>query len=218
MHPHLIEHMAAHPRSRDWWLDIASDRYHLDEYNSALEALNEHHGSSPDTRVTERHLVRGRYRVSPYGRDSLELSGITLGVPPSEGERAHIRHEEELVPRPSLRFKLDEIIRLYLEIYGLVPDSNGERSYLQAVTVRQAGGEDGKKKSRLSQIFGWGGKRKSSMTINFSGQFTGNGPFPAGVDIDTSLLIPGSYKLLVTIKDRHSGQVRTVDREFELLE
>ncbi len=52
--------MASHPQSRDWWLDIATDRYRLGEYRSALEALSEHRRSCPGTRVTERHLLRGR--------------------------------------------------------------------------------------------------------------------------------------------------------------
>jgi hypothetical protein len=159
-----------------------------------------------------------RYRISTFGPDSLELSGITLGVPPSDGERAHIRRAVELVPRPSLRFMLDEIIRLYLEITGLMTAGNGKNSYQQAVTVSRIDGEDGENKSRLSRIFSWGGKRSSSMTVNYSRQTSGEGPFPAGVDIDTSLLVPGSYKLLVTVKDRHSGQVRTMAREFELVE
>ncbi len=98
------------------------------------------------------------------------------------------------------------------------PDNNGQRSYLQAVTVSQAGGDTGKKKSLLSRFFSWGDESSTSMTINFARQAPGEGPASGNVDIDTSLLVPGGYRVLATVRDRHSGQVRTVAREFELVE
>lgn len=165
-----------------------------------------------------RAVARGRYRVKPFGQDSLELSGISLGVPPSSGERAHTIGTVGFVPRPSLRFALDEVVRLYIEIYGLRPGRNGERSYVQAITVRLAGEDADKKNSLISRLWSWGGKRHASMTMNFAKQFTGKGPVSGNVDIDTSLLVPGSYQVIVTVKDSHSGQTGKVAREFELVE
>ncbi len=117
-----------------------------------------------------------------------------------------------------LRFATSEIIRLYLEIYGLRPDNNGQRSYLQAVTVRQAGEDAGKKQSLLSRLFSWGDEPSTSMTINFARQAPGEGPVSGNVDINASLLVPGGYRVLVTVRDRGSGQIRTVAREFELVQ
>ncbi len=165
-----------------------------------------------------RAVARGRYRINPFGRDSLELSGISLGVPPSSGKRAHTIGTVDIVPRPSLRFTLDEVVRLYLEIYGLRPGRNGERSYVQAITVSLVGEDADNKKSLISRLWSWGGKRHTSMTMNFAKQYTGKGPASGNVDIDTSLLVPGSYQVIVTVMDSHSGQTGKVAREFELVE
>jgi len=166
-----------------------------------------------------RAIIKHGYNISPIEADSLELSGIALGVPPETDEAFHSILGVGFVPRPSLKFKLDEVIRVYLEVYGLQSDKEVGRIYLEAVTIRVVDDRKENEESLVSNLWHWGRKRTTSLTMNFSRRASSNdGPVPETFDINSSLLMPGNYELLVTVKDHATSRIRRIGRKFELVE
>jgi len=162
-----------------------------------------------------------RQAIAPetYHRLSLELSGIVLGSPAPLAGGTHSRMGVELLPRPSLTYSAGEIMTVYLEVYGLRRSSAGARGYSVSVTITrnvENPGVFGKVRRLLTS---GGRERASSLTLTFDRQ-----PSTAGetvietFTVDTSLLLPGEYRMGIGVADGNSRGRRKVGSVFRLLE
>jgi tetratricopeptide (TPR) repeat protein len=149
---------------------------------------------------------RGDLNLKAFNPEYLELSAIVLGVDPVEGIEAHERHGVRFIPRPSLVFSRGEQIRVYLEYYNLQTGSSGYRSYKEYVDVVRYEGE----KSALGRITGklvglltFGEKKENTtITISFDREAdAGIGPVAETFFLDSSVLEPGQYRLLIESRD-----------------
>jgi len=156
-----------------------------------------------------RAVSRKAMDIETYSGDSLDLSGVILGSPATEGVKAHSRRGIEIIPRPSLTFTPGEIISVYFEIYGLKANRDGERSFSERVTVSMVEN----KGNGLSGLFGilkwWGKKKGKRLTLSFQRQVPEqSGPVAEHFEIDTSELLPGNYGLQLEIADDNSSKAK----------
>jgi hypothetical protein len=167
-----------------------------------------------------RAVQRNTSHLYPYNGTGLELSGVILGSPPEPGVQVHRRGGVDILPRPSLRFMKDEIITVYLEIYGLKEDGTSRRRYLERVTVTRTGKEPKGKKGltdNVKRLAGYGKKSSGSLTLSFEREPAElSGPVAEHFTIDTSLLVPGSYRLKIEVFDRSTGEKKNTGCFFEL--
>jgi len=173
----------------------------------------------PGCRAVKREVME----LNPYRDDMLNLSGIILGSPPpAQGEDIYRRRGIEILPRPTLKFQANEIIAIYYEIYGLEKDPEGKRYFQEWVTVRLTGEKSAEETSLLNGIeslIKLGGKRAGSLTLTFEREPPGSsGTVVEHFTIDTSLLVPGRYRLNIEILDKSSGRKQQSGCFFELEE
>ncbi|HLA39904.1 MAG TPA: GWxTD domain-containing protein [Candidatus Glassbacteria bacterium] len=169
----------------------------------------------PDRRAVQRQSVN----LIPYHGKGLELSGIILGSPIQPGGQAHVRRGVEILPRPSLKYHEDEIITVYLEVYGLGKDESGERHYEERVTITRAGDNVDDKESLVSFIGSLikKGDKLSSLTLAFERQpEEAEGTVAERFTVDTSMLLPGEYRMRIEVIDMASHQRRQAGCFFEL--
>lgn len=166
-----------------------------------------------------RAVERQETWIKTFHRDTLELSGVLLGSPVQPGTEAHIRHGIELLPRPSLTFTAGEIMTVYLEIYGLVTGQNGTGGFTEQVTVTRTR-ESGGVMDKIKRLFTSGGQERSgSLTLTFEREVElVEQTIPETFTVDTSLLLPGEYRMTVAIDDASNGSVRRAGCGFELME
>ena len=166
-----------------------------------------------------RALVQGKLKLTPYLTRKIELSGVVLGssVPPG-AEKFHQRRGIKLLPRPSLRFSPGETITVYLELYGLKASWEGVRSYREWVTVSLAEEEKKGVVSSFKRLFALGGEKKGkSLTLTFDRTpKEPQGAVAENFTIDTSSLIPGTYRLLIEVRDNSTGYRSQSSLHFEI--
>ena len=150
---------------------------------------------------------RGALDMEPFDTTFLELSAIVLGLdPPNEASPAHERQGIRFIPRPSFRFKSGEVIRVYLEFYNLANGPERKRSYREYVDViRYEGGNGilGRISGTLVGMLTFGGEKQGAeIRHKFDREAPpGNGPVAESFLLDTSELIPGTYRLLIEARD-----------------
>ena len=148
----------------------------------------------------------------PYSKWRLDVSGIILGSTPIEGQPVHQRRGVDILPRPSLSFYSGENIMVYLEVYNLQKDRQGGRSFNELVTVSLL-----KEKAGIIKRLFRGKKPARSLTLTFDRHPSETiGPVAEHFDIDTSALVPGSYRLTIEVRDKNSRYSGTVSLNFEL--
>ncbi|MBW7997604.1 MAG: tetratricopeptide repeat protein [Candidatus Glassbacteria bacterium] len=163
-----------------------------------------------------RVLKRRDIALKSYRRGRIDLSGIVLGIPLPPSGGAHSRLGVELLPRPSLEYAVGEIMTVYLEIYGLRRGDSGQRKYTESVTVTRVGGDEGVL-SAIWKLFSGGEKRASSLTLTFKREPVISGEtIPETFIVDTSLLLPGDYRMKIEIIDQASQQNRQIGCFFRL--
>ncbi len=149
---------------------------------------------------------RGLLNLKRFNKGYLELSAIVLGLDPPAGGAAHERHGVRFIPRPSFRFQRGEKIRVYLEYYNLDNGPGGKRSYREYIDVIRYEGE----KSILGRITGalagllTFGEAKENTEIRhiFDREVdSGDGPVAESFLLDSSVLAPGTYRLLIEARD-----------------
>ncbi len=156
----------------------------------------------PGRRAVQRHSIL----LSPFKRIGLELSGVVLGVPVPASGGNHSRLGVKLMPRPSLAYTSGEIMTVYFEVYGLSKGGDGSGKYIESVTIERKAGDPGilVKAGRL--FSSKGSKRASSLTLTFERQLEGTlSAVPENFTVDTSLLLPGSYRMLIEVHDANGG-------------
>ncbi len=150
---------------------------------------------------------RGALDMEPFNSTFLELSAIVLGLdPPDEASPAHERQGIRFIPRPSFRFKRGERIRVYLEFYNLANGPERKRSFVEYVDVlRYDGGNGvlGRISGALVGMLTFGGEKQGAEIRH---KFTreappGEGPVAESFLLDSSELIPGTYRLLIEARD-----------------
>jgi hypothetical protein len=169
----------------------------------------------PDSRVVERQETW----IKTFHRDTLELSGILLGSPVQPGALAHIRRGIELLPRPSLMYTAGEIMTVYLEIYGLEAGENGTGGFTEQVTVTRTR-DSGGVMDKIKSLFTSGGQERSgSLILSFEREVDlVEQTIPETFTIDTSLLLPGEYRMTIAVDDASNGSVRRTGCGFMLVE
>jgi len=154
----------------------------------------------------ERWNGRGMLTLNPFKDGYLELSAIVLGLDPPEGGAAHERHGVRFIPRPSFRFRRGENIRVYLEYYNLDNGPGSKRSYQEYIDVIRYEGE----KSILGRVTGalvgllTFGEPKENTEIRhiFNREVdSGHDPVAESFLLDSSVLAPGNYRLLIEARD-----------------
>ena len=124
--------------------------------------------------------------------------------------RARIALELHVVPRPTTRFGQGEPVSVYLELYGLQPDSAGRRHYKEWIdVVRLEEGESRIKKyaGKVYQIFTFNlGETRTSVSLSFEREADWRGDrAPEIFTLDTSELESGAYRLVLQVRDNVSG-------------
>lgn len=168
----------------------------------------------PGKRVVQRQI----FELYPFSPGSLDLSGVVLGIPVPPSSGSHSRLGVKLLPRPSLTYTTGEIMTVYLEVYGLKADPGGRRGYTESVTVSRVSEEGifGKVKRLITP---GGVERSSSLTLTFERQPEGaQGTIPETFTVDTSLLLPGEYRMEIEVADGGSDERRQAICAFKLLE
>ncbi|MBN2288617.1 MAG: hypothetical protein JXQ83_04740 [Candidatus Glassbacteria bacterium] len=152
----------------------------------------------------------GELDLEAFNPGSLELSSIVLGEDPPEGTRSHERRGVRFIPRPSLAFSRSERIRVYLEYYNLHPGRDRQRSYKEWVDVIRCEGESGpagRIAGKLAGLLTFGAKKENtSITHTFDREAApGQGPVAETFILDSSVLEPGRYRLLIESRDNANG-------------
>ncbi len=162
-----------------------------------------------------RVVRRQSFNSLPYSKSRHDLGGIVLGSTPQPDQQVHQRLGVNILPRPSLSFRQGEDIMVYFEVYNLKKDQQGNRSYSENVTVTLLK----EKVNILKRLF----RRKKpigSLTLTFDKEpAKPSGPVPEYFNIDTSELVPGSYRLILEVNDnnRHIRPSKKVQLAFELV-
>ncbi|MBW7996864.1 MAG: hypothetical protein FVQ81_09935 [Candidatus Glassbacteria bacterium] len=150
---------------------------------------------------------RGTLDMPPFDATFLQLSAIVLGLdPPDEASPAHERQGIRFIPRPSFRFRQGERIRVYLEFYNLATGPERKRSFREYVDViRYEGGNGilGRITGSLIGMLTFGGEKQATeIRFLFDREAPpGEGPVAESFLIDSSELLPGTYRLLVEARD-----------------
>ncbi|MFC1537505.1 hypothetical protein ACFL4P_01615, partial [Gemmatimonadota bacterium] len=153
---------------------------------------------------------RGDLNLKAFNPQYLELSAIVLGVDPPEGIKAHQRHGVKFLPRPSFIFSKGEQIRVYLEYYNLHTGSSRSKSYKEYVDVIRYEGERsiiGRITGKLVGLLTFGEKKENTtITLSFDREADrGKGPVAETFILDSSVLEPGQYRLLIESRDNAIG-------------
>ena len=159
-----------------------------------------------------RAVTRKGINPRPYSKRRLDLSGMILGSPPVPGQWVHQRRGVDILPRPSLSFTSGQDIMVYLEVYNLEKDRQGGRSFSELVTVSLIE----EKAGIITRLFR-GKKPARSLTLTFDrSPLETTGPVAEHFDINTSNLVPGSYRLAIEVRDKNSRHRGIVLTNFEL--
>ncbi len=150
---------------------------------------------------------RGSLDMEPFDATFLELSAIVLGLdPPDQNSPSYERHGIRFIPRPSFRFKRGEVIRVYLEFYNLASGPERRLSFREYVDVIRYNGDRsilGRITGSLKGLLTFGNEKQSAQIRHrFDREApSGDGPVAESFLLDSSELIPGSYRLLIEARD-----------------
>ena len=166
-------------------------------------------------------VERGLIDIQAFDRQNLNFSRIVLGSLPESNLEAHTRMGVEISPRPSLSFEKGEIINIYFEIYNLQPDSTGLRSYTEQVDVNRVEDEAEKVKQFAGGTVKYKGLDKNKPATSLHHLFervaeTVTGPVAENFTLDTAMLSPGNYRLVIKVQDNSNSSIKQTACIFEL--
>lgn len=201
----IIDHTDSHV-----WGDLFIDEFEfplgLEPHNVAIHArilgMNKLNGWKYVCRLTDAH------------RDRLACSTLKLAFDISHKSESNNRHRDDLniIPNPTKRFKKEDPIFTYYEIYYLVFDESGKTDYTVNFTLRRSR----KKKNvfqRIAGIFGGGEKYQVSVQSDQTGTSRTVTDF---ISFDVSRAKEGEYELKLELKDNVSGEVTSVSADLVL--
>jgi GWxTD domain-containing protein len=158
----------------------------------------------------DRWTGRGRVDLKTFKTKILDFSTVVLGAEPEPGGPAHERLGVKFVPRASMKFKQGEQIKVYLEVYNLRIGREGFRNYREWVDVirlEEEKGMLGRIGSKLVDMLTFGKEKQgTSITHVFDRRAeTRSGPVAETFFLDSSVLEPGQYRLLIEARDNASA-------------
>ena len=158
----------------------------------------------------DRWTGRGQMNYMPFDTRVLDFSTVVLGAEPEPGGPAHQRLGVKFLPRPAMRFKQGEQIKVYMEVYNLRIGRGGFRSYTEWVDVIRMEEKQsilGRIGSKLAGMLTFGEEKQgTSITHVFERRAeTRSGPVAETFFLDSSVLEPGRYRLLIEARDNASA-------------
>ncbi|MFQ5674500.1 MAG: GWxTD domain-containing protein [bacterium] len=129
----------------------------------------------------------------------LELSDLLLGVDGPTDQTA--RHTPFSVV-PSTRILATDALKIYLEIYHLYFDGDGQTHYSIDFSVVRLKGEKREKNESISLSFNFDGTQRRAVE-----EFV----------IDISKLVPAYYELIALVTDEVSAQKKQRTQQFEII-
>jgi GWxTD domain-containing protein len=162
-----------------------------------------------------RRLARVRDTVTVRSfANGLAVSDILLATrirPRGEG-RALVKADLDITPAYGTTLRAGNPVGLYWETYGLTPDSSGVRRYQVEVELKRSGGDLPTRVLRgLSGVFG--GNR--STTVRYEGTALGARAIE-WIELEGPVQ-RGDYIVHLTVTDRVTGVVTTIQRSFTIL-
>ncbi len=150
---------------------------------------------------------------NPFPKDKLAISDLILAyqVEPTTEKSPFVYHNMLIKPSPNGKFKRNELVYWYFELYNLTL-KDGQTQYEIEQTVRPV--KTGNVFTRLKRLFGIGTK-EISVTRSELGASAVAYQYGA---FDFSALPKGKKELIITVKDKNSGQVVKNKVEFELVD
>ena len=192
------------------WKNLFIDEFEIPliphQYNIAIHA-----------RVTDGHKLNGwrfKYPVPPTPRGRLSCSSLKLAFDVSPKTVSESRHRENLkiIPNPTKRFKNDEPLFAYFEIYNLTYDPQGNTEYTLTFVLQ----EKKEKQNLFDRITGiFGGQKGYKVSVENTVKGTER-TVADYISFDMSKLKKGEYELILRIKDRVSGDDASASADFEL--
>ena len=158
----------------------------------------------------DRWTGRGRVDLKTFETKKIDFSTVVLGSEPEPGGPAHERLGVKFVPRPAMKFKQGEQIKVYTEVYNLRIGRGGIRNYREWVDVirlEEEQGTLGRIGNKLVGMLTFGReKQATSITHVFDRRAeTRSGPVAETFFLDSSVLEPGRYRLLIEARDNASA-------------
>jgi len=153
----------------------------------------------------------GELDLIAFKKDSLQISGIVLGIDPDENKECFNRCGVDFIPRPSFVFSRGEKVRVYLEYYNLklAADSIGRyKEYIDVVRIEGESGILGRIKNVMTEWLSFG-EQKGGTSITLAFGRESNRDFKdravESFILETDQLQSGKYRLLVEAYDLTSG-------------
>ncbi len=151
-------------------------------------------------------------KYKPLPAKKLAISDLVLAynVQPSDKKSPYSFHNLRIIPNPSMKFKKGELVYIYFELYNLQMKDGNTRYHVEQ-TVRPL--KTGNVFTNLKRLFGIGTK-EISVTRDQVGASKVASEYGA---FDFSALPAGKKELIITVKDKNSGQKVSKSIHFELL-
>lgn len=170
------------------------------------------------------HAAVGRVTIDgkEFPAGTLGVSDMLLAydVEPLTADAA-ARHEFRIAPNPAMRYRADEPVALYFEIYNLLPDSDQFASYEVELVVSVE--EIERKGPAIAKIIGdladkWGLTREGTDAVQLrfrkEAHVLARDMIPEFFKIQFPDAPPGRYGLKLTVRDRNANRTATTERVF----
>ena len=156
--------------------------------------------------------VLGAYQfdhlVPDYSASELMVSDILMAwdVQPAEAPGRFVWNDLQVVPQPTHRYRVEQPVFVYFEVYNLTFGATDETDYTLGYTLKPL-----RERRRL-----FGRRNRPALTLETRHQGRTAHPYEYG-EIDVSRVEPGDYLLTVTITDEHTGASTTREAQITLL-
>ncbi len=151
-------------------------------------------------------------KYEPLPAKKLAISDLVLAykVEPSAKKSPYTFHDLQIIPNPRMKFKKNELVYIYFELYNLGMKDGNTRYHVEQ-TVRPL--KTGNVFTNLKRLFGIGTK-EISVTRDQVGASKVASEYGA---FDFSALPTGKKELIITVKDENTGQKVKKSVHFELV-
>ncbi len=152
-------------------------------------------------------------KYNPIPAKNLAISDLVLAykVEPTTKKSPFTFHDLQIIPNPDMKFKKNELVYIYFELYNLGMKAGNTRYHVEQ-TVRPL--KTGNVFTNLKRLLGIGTK-EISVTRDQTGASKVASEYGA---FDFSALPLGKKELVITVKDENTGQKVTKSVRFELVD
>lgn len=162
--------------------------------------------------------------ATTFSAGTLGVSDLLLAhdVEPLTAEPVQ-RHDFRVVPNPAMRYRADEPVSMYFEIYNLLPDADQFASYELELTVTIE--EIERKGPAIAKLLGeladkWGLTAEGSDVVQLrfrkEAHVRARDMIPEFFKIQLPGAPEGRYRLKLTVRDRNAGRTVVTEREFRI--